>query len=269
MSRQINVLTSFNRPGFDLYGKRMLKTFSSNWPSDITMHVYYQNCKVQNLLTDNFELIDINSIEALKKFKSKHSLNFKRNGYENGFIDFLLRRKTYRYDAVRFSHKSFAMFDCAQRIKDGILLWIDGDTVFHNIMTREEIENLCPSDMDYGFFGRKNYHSETGLIYFNLSSSKCRDMLDTFIQLYRSNKLFELKEWHDCEAFDYARSTIEGIVGNNWSNDTPEEGEGGWHPLVNSEWGMYIDHLKGGRKVNGRSYSSDLISKRNESYWSD
>jgi hypothetical protein len=43
------------------------------------------------------------------------------------------------------------------------------------------------------------------------------------------------------------------------------KGEG--HPLINSEWGAYLDHLKGDRKTTGRSKLSDLKVKRTEAYW--
>jgi hypothetical protein len=42
-------------------------------------------------------------------------------------------------------------------------------------------------------------------------------------------------------------------------------GEG--HPLINSEWGAYLDHLKGNRKNTGRSLPKDLKVKRQEAYW--
>jgi hypothetical protein len=43
------------------------------------------------------------------------------------------------------------------------------------------------------------------------------------------------------------------------------KGEG--HPLINSAWGAYLDHLKGDRKTAGRSKLSDLKVKRTEAYW--
>ena len=44
-------------------------------------------------------------------------------------------------------------------------------------------------------------------------------------------------------------------------------GEG--HPLINSVWGAYLDHLKGGRKQLGKSKPSDLRITRTEEYWKD
>jgi hypothetical protein len=42
-------------------------------------------------------------------------------------------------------------------------------------------------------------------------------------------------------------------------------GEG--HPLINTEWGAYLDHLKGNRKDTGRSKIKDLVVNRTEGYW--
>jgi hypothetical protein len=42
-------------------------------------------------------------------------------------------------------------------------------------------------------------------------------------------------------------------------------GEG--HPLINSQWGAWLDHLKGGRKKLGRSKREDLKVHRTEAYW--
>jgi len=50
----------------------------------------------------------------------------------------------------------------------------------------------------------------------------------------------------------------------NWSAGIIS-GEG--HPLINSQWGAYLDHLKGDRKTMGRSKISDLKVKRTEAYW--
>jgi hypothetical protein len=43
------------------------------------------------------------------------------------------------------------------------------------------------------------------------------------------------------------------------------KGEG--HPLINSEWGAWLDHLKGGRKDLGKSKRTDLLVQRTEAYW--
>jgi hypothetical protein len=75
--------------------------------------------------------------------------------------------------------------------------------------------------------------------------------------------IFTLDEWHDSYVFDAVRSTV-AMNELDWSGHLIT-GEG--HPLINSDWGAYLDHLKGDRKSLGRSKLSDLKIQRTESYW--
>lgn len=85
--------------------------------------------------------------------------------------------------------------------------------------------------------------------------------------------IFQLKEWHDSFVFDQVRAKIPGLTQLNWSahlrdlrphrGSSPGEG----HPIINTDWGAYLDHLKGERKRTGRSLPSDLKVARKEAYW--
>ena len=44
---------------------------------------------------------------------------------------------------------------------------------------------------------------------------------------------------------------------------------GGGHPLINTVLGKWIDHMKGDRKVTGKSKASDIMVNRTERYWSN
>jgi hypothetical protein len=72
-----------------------------------------------------------------------------------------------------------------------------------------------------------------------------------------------MAEWHDSFVFDQVRQTV-SLNELNWSAGLIT-GEG--HPLINSEWGAWLDHLKGGRKKLGKSKRDDLLVKRPEPYW--
>jgi len=75
--------------------------------------------------------------------------------------------------------------------------------------------------------------------------------------------IFRLVEWHDSFVFDVVRKNHQ-LNELDWSGHLIT-GEG--HPLINSEWGAYLDHLKGDRKHVGRSKLLDLKVKRTEAYW--
>jgi hypothetical protein len=65
--------------------------------------------------------------------------------------------------------------------------------------------------------------------------------------------------------FDAVRTKLRNQLREyNWSAGIIS-GEG--HPLINSEWGAWLDHLKGNRKTAGRSLPKDLKVKRTEAYW--
>ena len=99
----------------------------------------------------------------------------------------------------------------------------------------------------------------------NLKSPSVQVFLNKFQCMYddAENGIFKQQEWHDSFIFDVVRKHI-ALNELDWSSHLIT-GEG--HPLINSEWGAYLDHLKGDRKTSGRSKLSDLRVQRNESYW--
>jgi hypothetical protein len=99
----------------------------------------------------------------------------------------------------------------------------------------------------------------------NLTKEPVRQFLAEFQHMYddAENGIFKLKEWHDSFVFDAVRKR-HALNELNWTAHL-QMGEG--HPLINCEWGAYIDHLKGKRKGSGRSNLSDLVAPRKEAYW--
>jgi hypothetical protein len=113
--------------------------------------------------------------------------------------------------------------------------------------------------------GRQNNFSECGLYAMNLQSAAIRLFLTRFQDLYDNadSGIFTLDEWHDSFVFDHARQTLK-LRELNWSENLIK-GEG--HPLINSAWGAWLDHLKGARKSLGKSKAKDLKINRIEGYW--
>jgi hypothetical protein len=64
-----------------------------------------------------------------------------------------------------------------------------------------------------------------------------------------------------------------GLKTHNWSQHlvdirpNPKNTLGEGHPLINTDLGAYLDHLKGDRKTSGKSYRVDLAVHRKELYW--
>jgi hypothetical protein len=174
--------------------------------------------------------------------------------------------KGFKWHAVRFAHKVYAITDCARNTDADILIWMDADTICHSPITLERLKQLIPADKDLCFLGRKGKYTECGLYSMNLRNPMIHSFLNEFQRMYddAENGIFRLAEWHDSFVFDAVRAKFRNLKELDWSSHLIT-GEG--HPLINSEWGAYLDHLKGGRKKLGRSKQDDLKVKRTEAYW--
>ena len=262
------VVTTFNAKGYDQYAQKFIKTFLTSWPTDVILYTYAENCQVFESST-NLVVRDLHSSSKdLVKFKEMWKNVPKANGdITNDPIRGQRRDATkgFKWDAVRFSHKVYSIFHCAENCNSDILLWMDADMVCHSPMTLSTLDSLIPVDKDLCFLGREGKFSECGLYSLNLKSNTTKLFLSQFKQMYdqAEDGIFRLEEWHDSFVFDAVRRSMH-LNELNWSSGLIK-GEG--HPLINSQWGAYLDHLKGKRKEYGRSLTTDLIVNRKESYW--
>ena len=262
------VVTTFNSAGYKIYGQRMIETFLENWPQDVELKVYAENCNVKEAAA-NLTVLDLEtSCPELVAFKNKWHKVPKANGDVSADPIRNQRKdagKGFKWDAVRFSHKVYAIFHAAQNCATDWLIWMDADMVCHSPIQIAVLDKFCPSDRDLCFLGREKKFSECGLYAMNLSRPAADVFLRKFQTMYdhAETGIFTLDEWHDSFVFDAVRQSS-SLNELDWSSDLIT-GEG--HPLINSEWGKYLDHLKGKRKQTGHSFAKDLISSRSESYW--
>lgn len=261
------VVTTFNDQGYKLYGQRMIQSWLATWPKEVELVVYAQDCTVNETAT-NLTVRDLNQVSELIKFKNQWKDVPKANG--NVANDPVRSRrkdagKGFKWDAVRFAHKVYSVFDCARQSDCDILIWMDADTVCHSDITLQQLDELCPAKYDLCFLGRRGKYTECGLYAMNLRSNKLRMFLSEFQRCYDSAEsgIFTLDEWHDSFVFDHVRKLVK-CQELDWSSHLIT-GEG--HPLINSAWGAFLDHLKGSRKMLGRSKLSDIKVRRTESYW--
>jgi len=273
-----SVVTTFNSDGYNQYGKKFLQTFLTNWPSEINLNLYLENCNI-NENSSNLKVYDLHSeSKELVKFKNLWKTVPKANG-DISKDPIRSRRKDankkFKWDAVRFSHKVYSIFACAKKNTSDVLIWMDADMICHSPICREQIEQLIPFDKDICYLGRDGKYPECGLYSLNLNSKVVLDFLTEFQRVYddAENGIFKLDEWHDSYVFEYVRKKFKLDL-LSWAENLPDlrptqynsKGEG--HPLINSRWGAFLDHLKGDRKEIGKSRPLDLKIKRTESYWS-
>ena len=276
----ITTLTTFHKPGLDLYGQRFIDSFAKNVDKKIKLLVYAENCTPVNPDNNQITIIDAKELIKLNQFKSRWGNVPKANG-KCPFPEKRPRdhHKEFKWDAVRFANKVYAVFDAVTRTDDQWTVWIDADTYVHTPINYEQFQQLLPSDKWITFVGRgkgSQTWPECGFYGLNTHNKTCKKFLSEFERMYEDadNGIFNLDEWHDSFVFGKILNQLTPFDKNfhDYStgiyNKTAKTGGGG-HPLINSVLGNYFDHMKGARKTKGKSQKKDLISTRAESYWNE
>lgn len=275
--KKITVVTTFHQEGLDLYAQRFLNSFADRVDKKIKLLAYAENCKPVN--PDSSQITVINAVELgkLAEFKQR----WQNVPKANGVCPFPERRprdyhKGFKWDAVRFANKVYAVLDACER-SQGWCVWMDADMYVHNNWTHKEFANLLPNNHWLTYVGRGKTGAtwpECGFYGMNLSHPVCHEFLRDFQHMYddAENGIFTLEEWHDSYVF--------GHILNKWKSRFPQVTDytagtvlqtaktgGGGHPLINTELGRWIDHLKGARKQLKKSKRTDITVARNEDYW--
>ena len=275
---KIAVVTTFHEEGLKKYAQRMIDTFCTNWPEEITLHIYPEKCNPAIRNHNHVTLTDLDSVKELMAFKEQWKDVPKANGDVSADPVRSKRKdsgKGFKWHAVRFAHKVYAIFDCARTTDADILIWMDADTICHSPITMKSLYRMIPADSELCYLGRKGKYSECGLYSMNLRSPNVQAFLKEFQRFYdhAEQGIFQLAEWHDSFVFDAVRVKFPQMRQLDWAahlhdlRPAPGMSSGEGHPLINSQWGAWLDHLKGSRKKLGRSKPEDLKVQRTEAYW--
>lgn len=274
--RRFAVVTTCHAAGYESYGRTMVDTFLEHWPHDVPLMLYHEGF-VPPVAPGRIEAHDLNAASPeLVAFKARHHDNPRaigqwrprrrlRLGPLSVPLPWRVKKAGYRWDAVRFSHKSYAIFDAARRTDADALIWIDADTRFFADVDVGELAAMMPPDSAVSCLRRPN-HTECGFVVYNLRHTETRRLLAEFEAMYSQDLLFAEYEYHDSYLFDVVRERAEARGAH-----THDIAEGaGWqasHVLINSRLGRFMDHMKGDRKVDGKSRADDLLVARDEAYW--
>lgn len=271
MPRKFAVVTTYNQQGLTRYGQRFINTFDKNMPAEVDLILYSERAN-PNLPKTKRNIVNYDAERQLRstlvEFKKRWKADPRANGQgpDKRRLD---HKKAFKWDAIRFSHKVYAICDAAKQTDADVLIWMDADSVVHTPMSFDFLDKFVPDDKFLCYAGRKNKYTECGWYSINLKHPHADKFLSEFQRMYddAENGIFTLKEWHDSYVFDVVREwhTQEwGAVNKDFSSGIIER-EG--HPIINSELGAYIDHLKGDRKAQGHSNLKDLKIQRSEDYW--
>ena len=276
----ITVVTTFHQPGLEQYGQRFLDSFAQRVDKKIKLLVYAENCNPINPDSEQIKVFDaFEALPKLNEFKATWFKDPKANGIPPAEIKARRPRdwhKKFKWDAIRFANKTYAVFDACERSTDWCV-WMDADSYIHSDWSYEEFLKLLPQDKWLTYVGRgkgSQTWPECGFYGMNLKRPMCKQFLAEFERFYQDadNGIFKLEEWHDSFVFGHILNQLKLLDANvhDYSADMylrEAKTGGGGHPLINGPLGKFMDHMKGGRKDQGKSKPSDIMVSRKETYW--
>ena len=277
---KIKVITSYKPGTWDLYSGKGVKSIAEQWPAEVDLVVYLEEPR-PNYENDRITWVDLNSAEPeLLKFKNKHKNDPVACG-ELQQIDGGVRRParlqqqggldknkgSFLWDAVRFSNKVFCVIN-AVRNSPGYdyVLWVDADTFTFRPVPLNFLGSLLPTETMLTFLGRERYalqdggkYPECGFVGYNLHHPNIKEFITEWEKLYMTDEIFQLLEWHDSFVFWHLARKFQEKYHIQVNDIGYGKNVKGHHVFINSELGLYMDHMKGGdRKEIGTSARSDL-----------
>lgn len=275
----ISVITSCSAEGWKQYGQRFVESFYTYWPSSVELFVASEEANPgeelppfhifpKNLVVDKYKglppyyFIPLKN-EFLDKYKdAKWTAGDASSPRPPHIMPSWKATSGYffRYDAYKFCKKVFAIEAAAKLVPSGRLFWIDADVVTFAPIPETIGQTMLPSGYALSCLARGAYHSECGFVGYNLDDVRARQFIANFSNLYYSDQIFELKEWHDSWVFDWLRKR------DNVSTYLIPHASTS-HPFINSYLGRYMDHMKGSRKERGRSLPAEQKKHTDVDYW--
>lgn len=258
------VVTTFHEKGYRDYGKRCIETFLEHWPADIELLVYAEDVDVEERDSRLHVLDHGEVLPHLLEFRNAFAGNPLANGVRSsgGVL-----KRDYRWDAVRFSNKVFAVTDAIRRYRTlaDQLIWLDADTVTHRDIPRSLVDRIAPRGKQLAAYLNRSIYPECGWVGYNLRHPEILTFAERFERTYTSGYFLAMKESHDSFVFwkivqqmEQDREAKFKFLGSNRTKS---------HVFINSVLGGYLDHLKGDRKAAGKSRKSDLTWRRREAWW--
>lgn len=231
-------MTSFNENYWNEIAQVSSELLDKNWPSTFDIIIYHQlPDTVKTSFSSRVTMLDLYSTcPELPKFGRQWKDHPNANGVKNKF----------RSNAVKFVHKTFAIWHQRKQMKEGWLIWIDCDALLHQPMTEKFLKEICLENTVVSYIGRPNVYSECGFLAFNLYNPLTHQFLQEWEDLYINGKFIDLPETHDSWTFDYIRKNWNKSELFNNLNATAITDK---NPFSQSKIGKHFVHYKGKDKA--------------------
>lgn len=236
----IRVCSGFSPSGSVQYGQRFLASFDKNWPSAVELQVYVE----EPLDMPRNACRSLWQVPGAFEFNHRHQDNLAARGktaqpcWKSKEV---AEGYSFRTDAYKFWKQIVIPQQAAVGLPDGaMLIWLDADVETIRPVTAQFFEELM-NGSELCYLGRSNAHSEIGFWAVRMNPMT-RRFLAEIAEVYTSDQVFTLREWHSAFVWDYVRTRFSF----NERNITPPGMRG--HVWPYTPLARFTRHDKGPRK---------------------
>ena len=249
-------VTSFSDSGYISYAKNMLESVAKFWKNDLKLIAYYHDCSEELVAefpqSEVIEYRNLNDVQDMLKYRERMK---DHDGTEGGQMQY-----NWRMDAIKWSHKVYAMTDLSLEIGDkeakgGWLIWLDADTITTKPFSQKSLDTIVPEKAELVYLGRKDVdYSETSFIAFNLDYQSPHYLLADLRGCYDIGEVISYREWHDGFIFERLLKIYlaHGLKAHNLTPNVD-----GLAAFANSPLSEYMVHYKGNLK---KKLSKDTVA---------
>lgn len=277
---KFDVVTSFHKTAYDLYGKTFVDNFVKHFPEDINLYVVINDFMFEHE-SPRVIVLDIDAehpryAATRKSWKERPECTglIPSKQDESHIPGWLARTNVGQIsmssaNALKYSYKVIAQYIAHNKSAADRLLWLDADVFIFDTVPQELLENMAPADNEVvSYLGREyvipDWHdgrgsTETGWLCWNRLLAD--EFITEFAELYVTEQVLLLENRGDGQVFDVLKPIYrdKGYALRNLGNP-----EWGHDPFNHSNLGTCMDHRKGGLKL-----QKTVVFGRREPYWSD
>lgn len=214
------VITTFSKDGYDLYGRKMIKSWIQYWPQNYQLLVYVENYLIDEI-DERVKTIEISdACPNLSEFKKS----------SQRLLDTLTEKRDISriQKTIKWSHKVFVIDHALKNFSANHFIFLDGDTYTASRISASFAEDLVKNHLLAVHFEtlKDGLHFETGLIVFNNKHEQIKKFKNLYVTGYENLEIYNLKKTWDgfwlaklykennLDILDLSKGKLSSVFGN-------------------------------------------------------
>ena len=241
MPRKLEVCTTYNKEYYDLCGRHMIETFQRYWPTEVILHVYWQEQEPE-ITADNIVYHELYKVQPLLKDWVDRHTDRRYHGWREDRGKFV-----WKNNGVKFSHKVFAQTHRIRNSTADIILYSDADTEYTAKPNLAYLSEICPADSLCTFFDRRKLRDETGFYMHNPRHPRAVDWANRMEEIYLTGELWGYdNQQADQYTMAIGRDSFKDCKQTDLMKHYP--GIKNSDPVPHSPLAEFLNHMKGDKK---------------------